>query len=75
VQWLKGYSLARMIRRNIDYHRSHNKPYQLPVLIRQTMELVEQIARFRAPKYFLTYMDVLHAHLRAIGRRVSDRVF
>lgn len=38
------------------------------MLIRRTMELVEQIARFRTPKYFSAYMDVLHAHLRAIGR-------
>ena len=32
------------------------------------MEYVEQIARFKAPKYFSAYMDVLHIHLRAIGR-------
>src|SRR5260370_18591398 len=68
VQWLKGFSLSRMIRRNIEYHQSRNKPYKLPVLIRNTMELVEQTARFRAPKYFSAYVDVLNAHLRAIGR-------
>jgi superfamily II DNA/RNA helicase len=68
VQWLKGYSLARMIQRNIEYHRSRNRPYKLPVLIRGTMELVEQIAHFRAPKYFSAYMDVLRGHLRAINR-------
>lgn len=68
VQWLKGYSLARIIGRNIDYHQERKRPYKLPVLIRNTMELVEQIARFRAPKYFSAYMDVLHMHLRAIGR-------
>lgn len=32
------------------------------------MELVEQIARFRAPKYLSAYMDVLYLHLREIGR-------
>jgi len=32
------------------------------------MDLVEQIARFRAPKYLSAYVDVLHLHLRAIGR-------
>jgi hypothetical protein len=32
------------------------------------MELVEQTARFRAPKYFSAYMDILSLHLRAIGR-------
>lgn len=68
VQWLKGFSLAAIIRRNIEYHERHGKPYKLPVLIRHTMELVEQIARFRAPKYLSAYMDVLNLHLREIGR-------
>lgn len=68
VRWLKGFSLAAMIRKNIDYHTERNKSYRLPVLIRQTMELVEQIARFRAPKYLSAYMDVLRIHLRAIHR-------
>jgi superfamily II DNA/RNA helicase len=68
VQWLKGFSLASMIRRNIDYHRSRGRAFRLPALIRHTMELVEQIARFRAPKYFSAYMDILNIHLRAVGR-------
>jgi len=38
------------------------------MLIRHTMELVEQIARFHAPKYLSAYMDILNLHLRAIGR-------
>ena len=50
IQWLKGFSLASMIRRNIDYHRKRDRSYKLPVLIRETMELVEQVARFKAPK-------------------------
>ena len=68
VQWLKGFSLATMIRKNIDYHKSHGRQYKLPVLIRHTMELVEQIARFRAPKYLSAYMDILKLHLNEIGR-------
>ncbi|WP_457797060.1 DEAD/DEAH box helicase [Methylocystis sp. S23] len=68
VQWLKGFSLAAMIRKNIDYHRSRGMKYRLPALIRHTMELIEQIARFRAPKYLSAYMDILNMHLRAIGR-------
>ena len=68
VQWLKGFSLAGMIRRNIEYHRDRGRFYRLSALIRNTMELVEQIARFQAPKYFSAYLDILHIHLRAIGR-------
>lgn len=68
VQWLKGFSLSRMIERNIEYHRRVGRPFKLPVLIRGTMELVEQIARFRAPKYLSAYVDILNVHLVAIGR-------
>jgi hypothetical protein len=32
------------------------------------MELIEQTARFRAPKYISAYMDVLKLHLTEIGR-------
>jgi superfamily II DNA/RNA helicase len=68
VQWLKGFSLSRMIDRNIEYHRRTKRSFKLPVLIRSTMELVEQIARFRAPKYLSAYVDVLNMHLVSIGR-------
>jgi len=68
VKWLKGYSLTRIIRDSIDWHQMVGRSYKLPELIRGTMELVEQIARFRAPKYLSAYMDVLHLHLREVGR-------
>jgi superfamily II DNA/RNA helicase len=68
VKWLKGYSLARIIRDSIDWHNEVGRPFKLPDLIRNTMELVEQIARFKAPKYFSAYMDVLKLHLREIDR-------
>jgi hypothetical protein len=68
VQWLKGFSLAAMIRRNIEWHRTVGRAFKLPALIRNTMELVEQVARFKAPKYLSAYVDVLQTHLREIGR-------
>ena len=68
VQWLQGFSLARIIRKNIEYHEERKLTYKLPALIRNTMDLVEQVARFRAPKYFSAYVDVLHMHLRTIER-------
>lgn len=67
-QWLKGKSLAEIIRRNVAWHEEVGRAYQLPGLIRDTMGLVEQIARFRAPKYLSAYMDVLHLHFAQIGR-------
>lgn len=68
VKWLKGYSLARIIQDSIEWHIGAGRPFKLPQLIRGTMELVEQIARFKAPKYLSAYMDVLNLHLHEIGR-------
>lgn len=68
VQWLKGFSLAEMIRKDIDYHKRNRRSYRLPALIRRAMELVEQVARFKAPKYFSAYVDVLHIYLKEINR-------
>jgi len=68
LRWLKGQSLAEIIRRNIAWHQEVGRPFRLPALIRDTMNLVEQIARFKAPKYLSAYMDVLHLHFRQIGR-------
>jgi len=68
VNWLQGYSLATMIRKSIEWHQRVDRGYKLPTLIRETMNLVEQIARFRAPKYLAAYMDILQLHLREIGR-------
>lgn len=68
VRWLEGQSLSKMIRKNIEWHQEVNRTFKLPALIRSTMELVEQVARFKAPKYLSAYIDVLHLHLRQVGR-------
>lgn len=68
TRWLEGQSLSKMIRKNIEWHQENNRAFKLPVLIRSTMELVEQVARFKAPKYLSAYIDVLNLHLSQIGR-------
>ena len=68
LEWLKGFSLARIIAARIRYHQRHGQQVELPKLFRGTMEMVEQIARFRAPKYISAYVDVVGHHLHQIGR-------
>ncbi|MGB7371761.1 MAG: DEAD/DEAH box helicase [Erythrobacter sp.] len=68
IDWLKGLSLSTIIRKRIEYHERNNQTYQIGRVIRGTMELIEQTARFRAPKYLSAYMDVLKIHLRESGR-------
>ncbi len=68
VEWLKGFSLSTIIRRRIEYQERNNRPYRLPVLIRDTMSMVEETARFKAPKYISAYVDVLKLFLIEAGR-------
>lgn len=68
VEWLKGLSLAAIIRKRIEYQQRNNRSFRLPVLIRETMSMVEETARFKAPKYISAYMDVLRLFLTEAGR-------
>lgn len=68
VEWLKGLSLAEIIRKRIEYQQRNNRSFRLPVLIRETMSMVEETARFKAPKYISAYMDVLRIFLTEVGR-------
>lgn len=68
VEWLRGLSLSVIIRKRIEYHQRNDKPYKLAVLIRDTMDIVEQTARFKAPKYIAAYVDILHFFLTETGR-------
>lgn len=68
IEWLRGFSLATIIRRRTEYHQRNGQTVNIAKVIRETMELIEQTARFRAPKYFGAYLDVLKFHLSQIGR-------
>jgi len=68
VEWLKGLSLAAIIRKRIEYQQRNNRSFKLPVLIRETMSMVEETARFKAPKYISAYMDVLRLFLTEAER-------
>lgn len=68
VEWLKGLSLSVIIRKRIEYQQKHKREFKLAVLIRDTMNIVEQTARFKAPKFISAYMDVLNLHLANIDR-------
>lgn len=67
-RWLRGWSLARMIKIRIKGLERRGETVNIPNICRQTMEMVEQTARFAAPKYIAAYVDVLKVHLEDAGR-------
>jgi len=56
--WMRGYSLRRLIEERIDYLRGGDKIVNTAKVIRETMDDVEEVARFSAPKYLACYLDV-----------------
>jgi len=75
VNWMRGHQLVRIIGSRVNYLRRHNRPFELQDIIRTTMQNVEQIARFAAPKYLSCYVDVLRVRLEELGRAdLSDEL-
>jgi len=69
VDWMRGRPLALIIAKRIDYYEKKGQKYHVPGVIRDIMRAVEEVARFRAPKYLACYVDLLKAHLERIDRR------
>jgi helicase-like:DEAD/DEAH box helicase-like len=59
LSWMKGHPIPRIIENRIEYEKK-SKPnnYNLASCIRSVLEDIEQIARFRAPKYLACYADI-----------------
>lgn len=68
IEWMRGLPLGQIIRRRLGYLNERGQPINMAAVIRDTMREVEEVARFRAPKYLSAYIDVLKFHLEEIGR-------
>jgi len=73
VNWMSGMPLARIIQEQIKYENRKAKirggrPRGVAAIIRSTMERVEAIARYEAPKYLHCYIDILNHFLIESGR-------
>jgi superfamily II DNA/RNA helicase len=68
VEWMRGLPLGQIISNRIAYLTRRERSFSTASAIRDTMRDVEDIARFRAPKYLAAYIDVLRYHLNKLGR-------
>lgn len=77
VNWMRGYTLARIISENWRYwrERSGSKRKSLATVIRSTMQDIEEYARFKFVKYVSCYLDVLRHHFIASSKvDLIDRI-
>ncbi len=68
LKWLQGMTLPRIIEDRIKNNRERGGKTPIPTIIRETLDLVQNIARFNAPRYLSAYEDVLSFHLNNIGK-------
>jgi len=68
LRWMRGDPLPLLIESAIRYHRGKNSRKSVALIIRETMENVEQELRFRYVKYFTSYNAILRVALVRVGK-------
>jgi hypothetical protein len=69
TQWMRGFTLPRIIKdRIIYYERKKKSSRSRASIIREVMEDVEEYARFKFPKFIACYNDLLRDVLIESGR-------
>lgn len=67
TNWMLGYPIKRLISERISRERKKVPKPDIASLIRATLEDVEQIARFQAPRYLACYSDIARLALNRQG--------
>ena len=67
TDWMRGYGLARIISKSVEWNKKQGTGKKLPTIIRETMSDIEQFVRFKFLKYSACYLDVLKCYLREVG--------
>jgi hypothetical protein len=73
VHWMRGVPLSVIIDNRARNRRQRQMEVSYPRLIRETMQDVEDIARFEAPRYLSCYSDVVAAAARHLGAELTDQ--
>ena len=73
VDWMRGKRVAEIIDNMVRVRRSQQKivdeaDFNYASVIRETFQRIEEIARFRAPKFLSAYVDVLRFYYQEVGR-------
>lgn len=68
VDWIRGVPLGRIIDRRVQYVQGRNPKKAAPTIIREVMNLINEEARFKIPKYLGCYTDCVRQWLVECGR-------
>ena len=73
VDWMRGKRISAIIANMVRVRQSQlsfvdESEFNYAAVIRETFQRIEEIARFRAPKFLSAYVDVLRFHFQEIGK-------
>ena len=73
VDWMRGKRVAEIIANMIRVRRRQQvtvdeENFNYATVIRETFQRIEDIARFKAPKFLSAYVDILRFHFKEVGR-------
>ena len=73
VDWMRGKRIGEIISNMIRVRRKQQPnideaDFNYAATIRETFLRVEEVARFKAPKFLSAYVDILRFHFEKIGR-------
>jgi superfamily II DNA/RNA helicase len=67
-EWMLGLPMSRLIATRIRRKKPKPDQQEIDTIIRKTLEDVEEVARFQAPKHLSCYSDILSVFLAESGR-------
>lgn len=67
TNWMLGHPIKRIIKARINWNSRKGITEDTATAIRKTLEDVEQIARFQAPRYLACYSDIMRQALALRG--------
>ena len=73
VDWMRGKRIGEIISNMIRVRRRRqvnvdDADFNYAGVIRETFQRIEEVARFKAPKFLSAYLDVLRFHFQEVGR-------
>ena len=73
IDWMRGKRIGEIIANMVRVRRAQQSSvadadFNYSPVIRETFKRIEEVARFKAPKYLSAYIDVLRFHFADMGR-------
>jgi len=71
INWMNGYSTARIINEAISHYKDKEPNKSKASIIIETLKTIEQVSRFKAPKFLSCYKDILDLYKHKFNNNIE----